>query len=207
MRTSDTLSALAPALVAAQADLANVHRDSKNPHFRSRFASLEAVRDATAGPLAAHGLVIVQGLASDDKGRVVCTTRLLHASGEWMESDFAVQPVKQDPQAYGSAATYARRYALMGMCGIAPTDDDGEAAQGRAAKSRTEPESPQQRQERIQSREEADEAAWRAQVEQIASWDAWRTYTRDHGWPLVPSKERQAKALAYIADNPQKFGP
>lgn len=128
MRTSEDIAELAAALVAAQGHLNNAAKDSKNPHFRSAFASLESVRAATQGPLAEQGLCIVQGLSTSDNGAVICTTRLLHKSGQWIEDSLAMRPTKNDPQGMGSAATYARRYSLMALVGIAPTDDDGNAA-------------------------------------------------------------------------------
>lgn len=123
MEHTGSLSSLSKALAAAQAGLKNPVMDAKNPHFGNRYASLAAVRDAVYPVLAQHGLSVVQGLASEN-GQVVCTTMLLHDSGEWIRERFALPAGKGDAQAYGSAATYCRRYALMAMVGVVGDDDD-----------------------------------------------------------------------------------
>lgn len=125
MQTSESIAALAEALAKAQADMGSVAKDGINPHFRSRYASLASVLDAVRGPLAAQGLSVVQGAESGDDGVVVVSTRLLHASGEWIESKLSARPAKADTQGIGSCVTYLRRYSLMSICGVAPDDDDG----------------------------------------------------------------------------------
>ena len=130
MNSSDELDKLAPALVKAQAALPSVVKDGVNPHFKSRFATLGAITDAALPALNANGFALVQGggYCSDDAGLEVAT-RLLHDSGQWLESSVRVPMVKPDPQAMGSAITYARRYLLAAMLGIvADDDDDAEAA-------------------------------------------------------------------------------
>lgn len=121
---SDNKSPLAAALVKAQADLKNPGFDSQNPHFRSKFASLASVRAAVVPALAKHGLVVIQPLVSTAEGIGVSTT-ILHESGERMDFPAFVLPAaKHDPQGYGSAATYARRYALMAVAGVVGDEDD-----------------------------------------------------------------------------------
>jgi len=145
IRTSDKLDNLANALVAVQRELVTVTKDGKNPHFKSTFATLAAVREACSA-LTEHGVAFTQITRMPVEGEdaaMVLITRLLHTSGQWMESEYPVRPVKQDPQGLGSALTYARRYALMAIVGIAPEDDDGEAASGRG---------PQQQQRQAQPR-------------------------------------------------------
>jgi hypothetical protein len=134
MRTSESIAALAAALAKAQAVIEGAVKDKMNPAFRSKYADLAAVWDAIREPLTANGLSLVQ-MPDMVEGDPVLVTRLLHSSGEWLEGTYPLTPVKQDPQGYGSAISYARRYAAMAVCGVAPEDDDGNAASGRSDKA------------------------------------------------------------------------
>ena len=134
MRTSESIASLAAALAKAQAVIEGAIKDKANPAFRSRYADLAAIWDAIREPLTANGLSLVQ-MPDMVEGDPVLVTRLLHSSGEWLEGTYPLNPVKQDPQGYGSAITYARRYAAMAVCGVAPEDDDGNAASGRSDKA------------------------------------------------------------------------
>lgn len=127
MHTSETITAIMPALLKAQAAFAPAVKAKVNPHFKSKYVPLDAVLDAIAEPLRNNGIAILQPTTIQD-ARTVLVTRLVHESGEWIEGRYPVHPVKADPQGEGSALTYARRYALMALVGIAPEDDDGNAA-------------------------------------------------------------------------------
>jgi hypothetical protein len=128
------LNAIAKALAAAQADMANPRFDSQNPHFRNSFASLASVRNAVVPVLAKHGICMTQNLETVEKG-IACTTILTHESGQQMAFGPLVMPAsKPDSQGLGSAATYARRYALMAVCGVVgDEDDDANSATGKPA--------------------------------------------------------------------------
>jgi len=122
---------LAAALAAAQGEMSSAKKDGTNPHFASHYATLAAVWDACREPLAKHGLAVVQTTERDDGGLVLITS-LLHSSGEAVSGRMPVVAGKAgDMQSLGSALTYARRYGLAAIVGIAPDDDDGEAAVGR----------------------------------------------------------------------------
>lgn len=125
---SETISDLAAALAKAQGAMKGAAKDSENPHFRSRYADLASVWDACRDALSANGLSVAQVMDGDDPATVTVVTVLMHASGQWMSSRLTMRPVKPDPQGVGSAITYARRYALAAMVGVAPEDDDGNAA-------------------------------------------------------------------------------
>ena len=128
MHTSDQIDQIAAALSAAQAEMTGAKKSSKNPFFKSTYADLSAVMAAISEPFAAHGLAFVQS-AGLSEGGVSVTTRLMHSSGQWIESDpMTVPPVKNDPQAFGSAVTYAKRYSLQALVGVPSVDDDGNAA-------------------------------------------------------------------------------
>lgn len=124
---SGNLDLLLAALVKARADYMPVRRDQTNPAFRASYASLDAVLDAVTPALTANGLVIVHQTEPDDGG-LMLTTKLMHTSGQWIGTRYPVRPLKPEPQALGSALTYARRYSVLAICAIAPEDDDGNAA-------------------------------------------------------------------------------
>jgi hypothetical protein len=126
MKTSEQVNELATALAAAQAEMKNASLNKVNPHFKSKYADLAGIRDTVTPALAKHGLSIVQGTDTLESG-IVVVTRLMHKSGQWIESRF---PIAYDkPQTMGSAYTYARRYSLSAMCAIsADEDDDANAA-------------------------------------------------------------------------------
>jgi len=127
---SENIGDLASALAKAQAEVGTVHKDSANPFFRSSYASLAAVWEATRPILSKHGLSIVQ-LPSHDEAGYYVETMLMHGSGQWIKSRTYMKPAKDDPQGIGSLISYARRYALQAVTMVCPDDDDGEAAMGR----------------------------------------------------------------------------
>ena len=122
---------LAAALARAQAAMSNVTKDQSNPHFRSRFASLAAVRDVVIPALAAEGISVVQMPGNDEHGRVCVRTVLLYNSGQLDCGTLATTATVRggnEAQAVGSALTYLRRYALAAIAGVAQEDDDGQAS-------------------------------------------------------------------------------
>lgn len=127
MKQSESIAKLAPALVAAQAEMGGAVKDSANPFFKSKYADLTSVVKAVKEPFAKHGLAYTQLPIRTEHG-IGVATRLIHESGEWLESEFTLPMVKNDPQAAGSALTYSRRYALQSLAGIPTADDDAESA-------------------------------------------------------------------------------
>jgi len=135
---SATVSKLFAAVVAAGGELRNPPKDSVNPHFKSRYADLATVLDTVRPVLARHKLAVVQMPTEMDGGPGLATT-LVHESGEWMRATVRLYPGKQDPQGIGSALTYARRYGLQAVLGIAADDDDDGAAGSRPAPAKAQP--------------------------------------------------------------------
>jgi hypothetical protein len=133
MRHSETLGAIAPALVKALSEIGGVEKAANNPFFKSKYATLENVIDASKPILARHGLSVMQFPGPFVSGALSLETVILHESGEWLSGDeaFGIAAGKQDPQAVGSALTYARRYAQMAVLNIPAVDDDGEGAMNR----------------------------------------------------------------------------
>jgi len=129
MQMSESKENILPALVAAQAAIGSrVAKDAKNPHFRSDYATLQQVLGQITPHLHEHGLWLTQDVRGA-QGGVEVITHIVHSSGEWAEFEPLYVPAgKNDAQGYGSAITYARRYALMPIFGLAPADDDGNAA-------------------------------------------------------------------------------
>lgn len=128
------MNQIAPAFIKAKKTFGPVLKDKNNPAFRSKYADLGACLEAVEDALLENGIALYQETSPDDTG-VTVETILLHESGETIRSGKLHVPAsKQDPQGYGSALTYARRYSLMAACGIAPEDDDGNAASKATAK-------------------------------------------------------------------------
>jgi len=124
--------AIAAALVKAQAEYGPALKSSQNPHYKSKYADLASCVEAVVGALNKHGIAFMQRVLPCDSG-VAVETVFIHTSGETLSSGVLHVPVqKNDAQGYGSALTYARRYSLMSACGIAPEDDDGNAATAKA---------------------------------------------------------------------------
>lgn len=128
-RMSSNIGKLFDALAKAQGEIKGAAKDATNPHFKAKYADLASIVDA-AKPLAKHGIATLQ-IPFSENGEIGVTTILGHSSGEWISGRLSVKPIKLDPQGAGSVITYLRRYALSAMAGIAPEDDDGEAAMGR----------------------------------------------------------------------------
>jgi hypothetical protein len=120
---------LFPAFLKAQAAMAPLRKEATNPAFKSKYADLAAVVEAVLPALNEHGFGLMQPPHSDG-ALVEVETILLHESGGYIRSVLGLRPSKADPQGVGSAITYARRYALQSISGIAPEDDDGNAASG-----------------------------------------------------------------------------
>lgn len=129
---SEKITELVKALVAVQAELDNPTKDKKNSHFGNTYADLAGYLTAAMPILSKHGIAVVQRGLPGEPGQVVVETRLLHTSGEWIAGQLAMTPAKdRDPQAVGSTITYARRYLLAAMLGMAAEDDDGNSGAGR----------------------------------------------------------------------------
>jgi len=125
---SETINEIAAALAKAQGQIEGAKKDKKNPHLKNDYADLASVWDACREALTTNGLSVAQAAETNGEGAYGVTTMLMHSSGQWMSGTLYLRPMKDDPQGAGSALTYARRYALAAMVGVAPADDDGNAA-------------------------------------------------------------------------------
>lgn len=125
-------SELTLALVRVQGAIVNPKKDTANPFFKSKYADLAGVWDSVRSLLSENGLVFLQ-LPTTDDNRVSVTARLMHVSGESIESTITGTATDAKPQSIGSCITYLRRYQMSAILGIAAEDDDGNAASGNDA--------------------------------------------------------------------------
>jgi hypothetical protein len=126
MEKSTSIKNIAAALSLFHVKVETISKDSSNPFFKSKYASLSNILKSVKEPLIQSGLVFSQ-LPNGENG---LTTILIHTeSGEFIQADYTMQPTKNDPQGKGSAITYQRRYALSAVLGLdIDDDDDGNAA-------------------------------------------------------------------------------
>ena len=124
MEKSESITELAKALILFHLKVDKVRKDAKNPFFKSSYATLESVLEAIEIPLNESGLTFAQF----PSGNYGLTTILIHAeSGEYISSEYFMEPAKKDPQGAGSVITYQRRYALTSILGLSQEDDDANA--------------------------------------------------------------------------------
>lgn len=188
------MNKIAAALVKAQKAFGPALKDKTNPAFRSKYADLGACIEAVIDALNDNGIALIQK-QHPHEGGVTVETIFLHDSGETFSAGLlSVPAAKQDPQGYGSALTYARRYSLMAACGIAPEDDDGNAA----SKKKTDTEavvSPRERAKRI-TRGVADGDAVAA-ADAMAGWD---DALRNSVWDLLDAITQDKLTKAWPAE-------
>lgn len=123
MNRSDQVNEIFTALAKAQGQIEDASKDSTNPHFKSKYADLAAVRDAIREPLSSNGIAYIQ-LPRTVAGGVEVETILGHSSGQFISETLMIPLPQMTAQTIGSATSYAKRYALMGMVGIAASEDD-----------------------------------------------------------------------------------
>ena len=186
----------APAFVKAKQAFGPALKDRTNPAFRSKYADLGACLEAVEDALLSNGIALLQDTFEDSTG-VTVETVFLHESGEERRcGKLHVPAAKQDPQGYGSALTYARRYSLMTACGIAPEDDDANAATDAKRRQDAQPPavdmSPKARASRIRTGVIAGDAAGAAAV--LA---AEPEKVRDAIWNFLDAKTQEALTAAW----------
>jgi hypothetical protein len=128
---SESINELAAALAIAQGEITGALKSSKNPFFKSNYADLASVWDACRESLSRNGLAVIQTTENVSPEAITVVTTLAHKSGQYIKGVLAMSPKDGSPQAFGSCLTYARRYALAAIVGVAQVDDDANAAQGK----------------------------------------------------------------------------
>jgi hypothetical protein len=179
---SHEIDKLAAALAKAQGAMESAKKSSDNPFFHSRYSDLAEVWATwrAAGP--PNGLAVVQPVLTRADGSMYLRTVIMHSSGQWYASEYPIRlipplskegkPMPVTPQVVGSELSYCRRYAFMACVGIAASDDDGEAASGRA----TQPVAPPPPKTALKSVPKADAppaedrlAGWRKRLHEVVS--------------------------------------
>ena len=205
MQKSESIKEIATALAKAQGEMKGAAKDADNPFFKSKYADLASVVEAIRLPFSKNGLSYVQSIEPSEGDEVRVETTLFHSSGEWIAGGVLALPVsKFDAQGYGSALTYARRYSLSAVAGVAPEDDDGNAAASAAPKPASAKSVPQDEWDSLTP----DAQKWlqgiadnvRAELEQKGAESA-RSVLEEQGlsnehkialWSRLDSKERSA---------------
>ena len=182
---------IAAALAAAQAEMEGAKKSANNPHFRSKYADLGSVMDACLPAMNRHGIALIQPIGNDD-GAAYVETRLVHGDSD-TEVSCRVPLIigKNDMQGFGSAVTYARRYGLMAMAGIAPEDDDGNAAAASVKGNPPQQAAPQQ--PRGPSKEAIATAC--DSLANASTWDQLRAI-----WGDLPKAVKEAQAVIAAKD-------
>jgi len=122
-QTITNLGELYGALAQAQSEFLPIEKKTTNPFYKSKYADLAEIRSATTSALSKYGLAVVQIIVPDDN-YVIIDTLLCYKNGTSIKSQIKLSPVKTDPQGIGSTITYARRYSLAALLGVAAEDDD-----------------------------------------------------------------------------------
>ena len=127
MNMSPEQSKFSPAFFQAQCEMTGAKKNAKNPFFKSDYADLKSVMEAIREPFANNGLFFVQA-AEANNNMIAITTRIVHTSGEWIESITELPPIKNDVHGWISAFTYGKRLGLQSLAGLPSVDDDGNLA-------------------------------------------------------------------------------
>lgn len=125
---SNDLDKLFEALAKAQNTMSVAQQDSTNPYFKSKYADLYSIIEASREALSSNGLCVSQVITQNDLGQTILHSILGHKSGQFISSKMTINPPKADIQSFGSCVTYLRRYTYASLCGVVASneDDDGE---------------------------------------------------------------------------------
>ncbi len=197
MQTSEQINEIATALAKAQGEMDGASKSAANPFFKSKYADLASVWDACREPLSKNGIAIIQS-PSAESTHVTVETLMVHTSGQWMRNTLSVTAKEDTPQAVGSAITYLRRYVLQSLVGVAPEDDDAEAAHGRGGNTAAKPSTVKQMPPKGYDN-------WRADLEAVAAegfpalekaWKSSSAEFREHLRSTDPMWIEKMKAAA-----------
>lgn len=128
MEKSESIAKISSAIVKAQHLIGGARKNAVNPHLKNKYANLESVWEAISPAMESSKLAAIQSPQPSDDGKLHLETMIIHESGEFISGTLVIPLPKQDPQGYGSALTYARRYHLSAMLGVIQDDDDAQAA-------------------------------------------------------------------------------
>ncbi len=221
---SSPMDAIVPALFAFHEKVGPLIKNSDNEYFHSKYADLASVLEVVKPPLRDSDLLLVQGASTNGGESVNVETTIFHvASLQWVRTVLTLKPEKPTPQGCGSAITYARRYGLLAMCGIAAEDDDGNSASGRSKEQSPPEPKPTQRDYKLNSAPAAagpsglgetqiegtigevetsqDSKAWFVQVGKVNTWTRDKELSlaliADHGREVVAHGRMKPGGKAY----------
>lgn len=188
MDRSESIKEIATALSKAQKLMEGASKDKTNPFFKAKYADLASVKEAIREPLADNGLSYTQ-IVHDDPLAAKIETVVMHSSGEWFSNGILSVPVsKNDAQGFGSAITYARRYSLQAAFGVAPEDDDRNAAvQAKPTVSKIP--------SAIQNKVHEDTLRYLESGDEVGMMETWHGFGADEKavlWGLFNSQQRSA---------------
>ena len=125
MTTSETIGAIAPALIKAQSQMQGITKEGKNPAFRSKYVTLDSILDTLRPILTSNGLMLTQGSTPPwGVEAITVESRIIHTSGEWIATTVTIPVTKPDAHGLGSALTYGRRYSVSALLAISADEDD-----------------------------------------------------------------------------------
>ena len=125
MTTSETIGAIAPALIKAQSQMQGITKEGKNPAFKSKYVTLDSILDTLRPILTSNGLMLTQGSQQPETLQAVTVeSRIIHTSGEWIATTVTIPVTKPDAHGLGSALTYGRRYSVSALLAISADEDD-----------------------------------------------------------------------------------
>ena len=208
----ESIGTLAAALAKAQGEMHNAPLNRTNPHFKSKYADLAAIRDATIPSLSKHGLSLVQFTAITDQG-LVLRTLLMHTSGESIESVYPLPMAVDRPQVMGSAMTYAKRYSWAALCGISAEEDDDAngATEGQKDAAKNGAKSNGDGTRTAEPKPKDGPPAWKADAERIKvgidmseTVDAVNQFVTDEGPVLMEIKRHSQSAYEFLMDRAAK---
>ena len=125
MTSSETIGAIAPALIKAQSQMQGITKEGKNPAFKSKYVTLDSILDTLRPILTSNGLMLTQGSQQPETMQTVTVeSRIIHTSGEWISTTVTIPVTKPDAHGLGSALTYGRRYSVSALLAISADEDD-----------------------------------------------------------------------------------
>ena len=125
MTSSETIGAIAPALIKAQSQMQGISKEGKNPAFKSKYVTLDSILDTLRPILTSNGLMLTQGSQQPETMQTVTVeSRIIHTSGEWISTTVTIPVTKPDAHGLGSALTYGRRYSVSALLAISADEDD-----------------------------------------------------------------------------------
>lgn len=193
MKTSDTVAAIAAALAQAQSEIKNIEKGKVNPHFKSRYADIADGLEVIRPILSKNKIALVQATNYNaDTGIFMLNTRLIHSSGEWIESSYPL-PASGKAAEIGSAITYARRYAAFALVGVAGTDEDVDGSDA----ADTKPQVAKRTKSDPEVLKEGKEIAKQGS-EAMREW--WTKLSKDQRTSLTPADIAALKQEAETAD-------